>query len=106
MEEAATEVGVAVMMKAMTKMDFDEAMQVGSAGMFIARNQQRMKEYLAIAVRAHINGFVTQQAAADKLGCSQPTISDIVRGDLTRVKSSYLLDMLFKAGVQVEVTLR
>jgi predicted XRE-type DNA-binding protein len=65
-----------------------------------------MKEYLAIAVRSHIASYVTQQEAADGLGCSQPTISDIVRGDLSRVKSSYLLDMLFKAGVVIEVTIR
>jgi len=94
------------MMRPMSKNEFAEAMQVGSPAQFVAINQSRMKEFLAIAVRAQINAYLTQQAAADKLGCSQPTISDIVRGDLTRVKSSYLLEILFKAGVQVEVTLR
>ncbi len=94
------------MTQQMTKVEFDEAMQVGSSGMFVVTNQQKLKEYLAIAVRSHIDGYVTQQAAADKLGCSQPTISDIVRGELSRVKSSYLMNMLFKAGVQVEITLR
>ncbi len=87
----------------MTKHEFAEAMDVGSSGMFVAVNQSRMKEYLAIAVRAQIAAHLTQQEAADKLGCSQPTISDIVRGDLSRVKSSYLMNILFKAGVQVKV---
>lgn len=94
------------MMRPMTKAEFGEAMEVGSSGMFLASSQMRTKEFLAIAVRSHIAAYMTQQDAADKLGCSQPTISDIVRGDLTRVKSSYLLDMLFKAGVKVEVTIR
>ena len=89
----------------MTQSEFNVAMQIGASGMFATKNQKRMKEFLAIAVRSRIEAYVTQQEAADGLGCSQPTISDIVRGDLTRVKSSYLLDMLFKAGVKVEVTI-
>lgn len=103
---AETDSGSQVAMRAMTQHEFHEAMHVGSSGMFTTNNQKRFKEYLAIAVRSQIAAYVTQQEAADKLGCSQPTISDIVRGDLSRVKSSYLLDILFKAGVKVEVTLR
>jgi predicted XRE-type DNA-binding protein len=94
------------MIRPMTRHQFDTAMQIGADGSFTVRTQPRMKEYLAIAVRSHIASYVTQQEAADGLGCSQPTISDIVRGDLSRVKSSYLLDMLFKAGVVIEVTIR
>lgn len=97
---------VDVQMRALTKNEFDEAMRVGSSAMFIATNQQRLKEYLAIAVRSHIDKFDTQQAAADKWNVSQPTISNIVNGNLEIVNSSYLLDILFKVGVQVEVTLR
>lgn len=94
------------MSRPQTKMEFYESMTLGTPGTFVAYNQSRVKEFLAIAVRAHINKFDTQQEAADKWGVSQPTISNIVNDNLTIVKSSYLLDILFKVGAEIEVTVR
>ena len=92
------------MTEPMNKMRFYESVTLGNPGTFVAINQSRLKEFLAIAVRAHINEFDTQQEAADQWGCSQPTISNIVNDNLAIVKSSYLLDILFKVGTEIEIT--
>src|ERR1700689_4458126 len=59
---------------------------------------------LAIEVERYIerNGL-TQARAAAAFGVPQPTISKIVRGDLSRLSVEYLLKMLARVGVTVQL---
>jgi predicted XRE-type DNA-binding protein len=46
---------------------------------------------------------LTQAKAAAAFGVPQPTISKIVRGDLSRLSVEYLLKMLARVGVTVRM---
>lgn len=89
------------MLKGMRK--FQDAMERGVSGSFPATDAETMKEGLAIALKARIEGFSSQQEAATAWGVSQPTVSYIVRGRLDRFKAGYLLDLLLKSGAKVEL---
>jgi predicted XRE-type DNA-binding protein len=47
-------------------------------------------------------GGLTQTAAAELFGVSQPRISDLIRGKIERFK----IDMLARAGIFLEVEIR
>lgn len=49
---------------------------------------------------------LTQAAAAKRLGVTQPRISDLVRGRIERFSVDTLIDMVFRAGGTVRVTVR
>ena len=59
---------------------------------------------LAVEIERYIekNGL-TQAKAAAAFGVPQPTISKIVRGDLSRLSVEYLLKMLARVGVSVQL---
>jgi predicted XRE-type DNA-binding protein len=59
---------------------------------------------LAVEIGRYIekNGL-TQTKAAEAFGVPQPTISKIVRGDLSRLSLEYLLKMLARVGVSVQL---
>jgi len=59
---------------------------------------------LAVEIERYIekNGF-TQAEAAAAFGVPQPTISKIVRGDLSRLSLEYLLKMLARVGITVQM---
>jgi len=59
---------------------------------------------LAVEIENFIakNGL-TQAKAAEAFGVPQPTISKIVRGDLSRLSLEYLLKMLARVGVTVQL---
>jgi predicted XRE-type DNA-binding protein len=59
---------------------------------------------LAVEIERYIekNGL-TQVKAAAAFGVPQPTISKIVRGDLSRLSLEYLLKMLARVGVTVQL---
>jgi predicted XRE-type DNA-binding protein len=59
---------------------------------------------LAVEIERYIekNGL-TQARAAAVFGVPQPTISKIVRGDLSRLSLEYLLKMLARVGVTVQL---
>jgi predicted XRE-type DNA-binding protein len=59
---------------------------------------------LAVEIERYIdkNGL-TQARAAAAFGVPQPTISKIVRGDLSRLSLEYLLKMLARVGVTVQI---
>lgn len=48
---------------------------------------------------------LNQRQAASLLGVSQPRVSDLVRGRLELFSSDMLIDLLSRAGVQVELSL-
>ncbi|MHB8475743.1 MAG: helix-turn-helix domain-containing protein [Steroidobacteraceae bacterium] len=59
---------------------------------------------LAVEIERFIekNGL-TQAKAAAVFGVPQPTISKIVRGDLSRLSIEYLLKMLARVGIPVQL---
>ena len=59
---------------------------------------------LALEIERYIdkNGL-TQARAAAAFGVPQPTISKIVRGDLSHLSLEYLLKMLARVGVTVQL---
>ncbi len=68
-----------------------------------ARNL-KMRSRLMIAVEKLIEERgLTQQAAADLMGTSQPRISDLMRGRISQFTIDALVNMLTNAGVSVEL---
>jgi len=49
---------------------------------------------------------LTQKQAAQKMGVTQPRISDLVRGKINRFTIDMLVNMLARLGMHVEVTLQ
>ena len=59
---------------------------------------------LAVEIERYIEKHgLTQAKAATAFGVPQPTISKIVRGDLSRLSVEYLLKMLARVGVIVQI---
>ena len=66
----------------------------------------RLRADLMIEVATLIRGRgLTQAAAADLFGVTQPRISDLVRGKIDRFSIDSLVAMLGRAGVSVTVDL-
>jgi predicted XRE-type DNA-binding protein len=66
----------------------------------------RVRSDLMIAVRRIIEErSLTQAQAAELFGVTQPRISNLVRGKIDLFSIDTLVDMLARAGVQVEVVL-
>jgi predicted XRE-type DNA-binding protein len=49
---------------------------------------------------------LTQARAARLFGVSQPRISDLVRGKIDRFSVDTLIEMLHRAGAEVDITVR
>jgi predicted XRE-type DNA-binding protein len=59
---------------------------------------------LAVEIERYIEkNKLTQAKAAAAFGVPQPTISKIVRGDLSRLSIEYLLKMLARVGITVQL---
>jgi predicted XRE-type DNA-binding protein len=59
---------------------------------------------LAVEIERYIESTgLTQAKAAAAFGVPQPTISKIVRGDLSRLSVEYLLKMLARVGISVQM---
>lgn len=59
---------------------------------------------LAVEIERYIDKHgLTQAKAAAAFGVPQPTISNIVRGDLSRLSVEYLLKMLARVGITVQL---
>jgi predicted XRE-type DNA-binding protein len=59
---------------------------------------------LAEALRKWIDrGGITQAEAAERLGVSQPRISEIARNKVDKLSLDYLVGLCVKAGVAVKV---
>jgi len=67
----------------------------------------KLRSQLMIAITKLIGSRgLTQSAAAQLLGVSQPRVSDLVRGKLERFSIDTLVAMLGAAGVQVTISVR
>lgn len=59
---------------------------------------------LAVEIERYIEkNKLTQAKAAQAFGVPQPTVSKIVRGDLSRLSIEYLLKMLARVGIPVQL---
>ena len=49
---------------------------------------------------------LTQQAAAARMGLTQPKVSDMMRGDFSNLSERKLMDCLTRLGYDIEITIR
>ena len=49
---------------------------------------------------------ITQKAAAERMGISQPKVSDMLRGDFTNLSERKLMDCLNRLGYDIEIKVR
>jgi predicted XRE-type DNA-binding protein len=71
------------------------------------RESCKLKSILMMEIERHIkNEGMTQQQAADKMGITQPRVSDLVCGKIDRFTIDMLVNMLSSLGLHLEVQLR
>ncbi|MDT0635311.1 helix-turn-helix domain-containing protein [Spectribacter hydrogenooxidans] len=62
----------------------------------------KLRSSLMIALTAHIeNRNLSQTAAAELFGVTQPRVSDLIRGKIDRFSLDTLVNMAVAAGMQV-----
>jgi predicted XRE-type DNA-binding protein len=67
----------------------------------------KIKTGLVIEIRKAIkNRCLTQQAAADLMGITQPKVSDMMRGDFSNLSERKLMDCLTRLGYDIEIKVR
>lgn len=67
----------------------------------------KIKTGLVIEIRKAIkNRGLTQQAAADLMGITQPKVSDMMRGDFSNLSERKLMDCLTRLGYDIEIKVR
>jgi len=49
---------------------------------------------------------ITQKAAAERMGISQPKVSAMLRGDFTNLSERKLMDCLNRLGYEIEIKVR
>lgn len=71
------------------------------------RESMKIKSCLMMDIETCIKKQgLTQKQAAQKMGVTQPRISDLVRGKVNRFTIDMLVNMLARLGMHVEVTLK
>ena len=67
----------------------------------------QIKAGLVIEIRKamRLQGL-TQQAAAKRMGITQPKVSDMMRGDFSNLSERKLMDCLNRLGYDIEITVR
>ena len=64
----------------------------------------RLRSDLMIAVEREVQGWgLTQTAAAERLGVTQPRLSDLMRGKVDRFSLDALVELASRAGLAVRV---
>ncbi len=67
----------------------------------------KIKTSLAIEIRKALRRLeLTQQAAAKRMGITQPKVSDLLRGDFTNLSERKLMDCLTRLGYNIEIKVR
>ena len=67
----------------------------------------KIKIGLVIEIRKAMRTLnLTQQAAAKRMGITQPKVSDMMRGDLANLSERKLMDCLTRLGYDVEISVR
>ena len=72
-----------------------------------AAAQMKIRSALMMAAKAHIKakGW-TQAEAAQRLGVTEPRISDLMRGKIALFETDALIGLLQSAGMEVEVSVK
>ena len=66
-----------------------------------------IKTGLVIEIRKAMRTLgLTQQAAARRMGITQPKVSDMMRGDFTNLSERKLMDCLTRLGYDIEIKVR
>jgi len=67
----------------------------------------KIKTGLVIEIRKAMRSRdLTQQAAAELMGITQPKVSDMMRGDFTNLSERKLMDCLTRLGYDIEIKVR
>jgi predicted XRE-type DNA-binding protein len=67
----------------------------------------RIKTGLVIEIRKAMRAQgLTQQAAAKRMGITQPKVSDMMRGDFSNLSERKLMDCLNRLGYDIEIKVR
>lgn len=67
----------------------------------------RIKTGLVIEIRKAMQGLgLTQQAAARRMGITQPKVSDMMRGDFSNLSERKLMDCLNRLGYDIEIRVK
>jgi predicted XRE-type DNA-binding protein len=67
----------------------------------------KVKAGLVIEIRKAMRGLgLTQQAAAKRMGITQPKVSDMMRGDFSNLSERKLMDCLTRLGYDIEIKVR
>ena len=66
-----------------------------------------IKTGLVIEIRKAMRTLgLTQQAAAKRMGITQPKVSDMMRGDFNNLSERKLMDCLTRLGYDIEIKVR
>lgn len=67
----------------------------------------KIKTGLVIEIRKAMHGLgLTQQAAARRMGITQPKVSDMMRGDFSNLSERKLMDCLIRLGYDIEIKVK
>ena len=67
----------------------------------------KIKTGLVIEIRKAIKRLeLTQQAAALRMGITQPKVSDMMRGDFANLSERKLMDCLTRLGYDIKISVR
>lgn len=72
----------------------------------VAENLRLRAQMMALLRDTIKTRGLTQTAAAELFGVSQPRISDLIRGKIERFKIDMLVNMLARAGIFLELEIR
>jgi predicted XRE-type DNA-binding protein len=73
----------------------------------IYADKLQIKTGLVIEIRKAMRTLgQTQQAAAKRMGITQPKVSDMMRGDFTNLSERKLMDCLTRLGYDIEISVR
>lgn len=66
----------------------------------------KLRAELMTQIRDYVDGLdMTQQAAAKRLGLTQPRLNDLLRGRLDRFSLDMLVNVLARAGKHINVSI-
>ena len=67
----------------------------------------KIKSGLVFEIRKAMRNLdLTQQAAAKRMGITQPKVSDMMRGDFTNLSERKLMECLNRLGYDIEIKVR
>ena len=67
----------------------------------------KIKTDLVIEIRRAMRRLgLTQQAAAQRMGITQPKVSDMMRGDFSNLSERKLMDCLTRLGYNIEIKVK